>query len=297
MKPSNEPVLVDPIVKRKPITKCIFCSSANLTGEHIFSKWLHKYLGPRPKNKSLSFSGREYPDGRKEPPILRKMRGQMRDWKVYCVCGGDSRSCNNGWMRALENSARPLLIPLINGEEGFRISPKDQGAISAWAILKAIVGEYDSRLPTTVHHKQRKYIREHGSPPLHGWGVWIGRFERKDFIPEWISRPFLLLPDEQVTRRRKSFEATFFNSCASSQIINKLFIQVVHSPHPRLASRWRFTLPKGGTLVRVWPPTDISILWSLSALGDIDAEMAGDAVARMVLEAGRHRIASAADST
>ena len=104
----------------------------------------------------MSFRGREYPDKR-HPTIVTKMPGQIRDWKVYCVCGGTHLTCNGGWMREIEDRARPILIPLIKGEE-IRLSPADQSVIAAWAALKAIVGEYDERMPVTVHHTHRKYL-------------------------------------------------------------------------------------------------------------------------------------------
>ena len=232
------------LIKKSPITNCIFCGSSDLTGEHIFPRWSHKYLAPRPKEKSLAFRGRQYPDGN-HPSVVRKMPGQIRDWKVRCVCGGSHLTCNGGWMKAIEDRARPILIPLMRGDE-MRIWPDEQALIATWATIKAIVGEYDEHVPATVHHAQ-KYVMKRGLPPSQGWSVWIGHFEKTKWIPEWLSRPFLLRPDE-IAAKRKSREATYFNSCASTQILNKLFVHVIHSPHPRLFNRFRFVLLQGGTL-------------------------------------------------
>jgi hypothetical protein len=273
--------------KKRSIVRCIFCGSPKLTGEHIFSRWCHKYLAPRPKEKSLAFRGRQYPNG-DHRTVVRKMPGQLRDWKVYCVCGGTHLSCNGGWMKAIEDRVRPILIPIILGND-VRIWAADQSIIATWATLKAIVAEYDDQTPVTVHHAQRRYIMKHGLPPAKGWSVWIGYFEKTSWIPEWVSRPMLLLPDGVVAKRR-SREATYFNSCASTQIIGKLFVHVIHSPHPRLFDRFTFNLPQGA-LFRIWPPSEVSIKWPAPPLNDFAAEIASEAVGKMVLEAGRRRLA------
>ncbi len=272
-----------------PITKCIFCGSPNLTREHVFSRWTHKFLEPRQKARALGHIGRQYPDPSRSHAEIVKLPGQVRDWKVTCVCGGTHLTCNNGWMRRIEDSARPILIPLINGDDT-RVYPQDQAIIAAWAVLKAIVGEYDGRYVTNVHYKQRKYLMDHGLPPEKGWGVWIGCFIRRNWVGEWMSCPFLLLPDH-ITNRLPNREATHFNSCASTQVINKLFIHVIHTPNPRFIPRFRFSLPHNGTLFRIWPPSKTSFRWPGRPLDDRDADVAADTVGTLVLEAGRRRLA------
>jgi hypothetical protein len=53
-------------------------------------------------------------------------------------------------MKNIEDLARRILIPLIRGQD-IRLSPDNQTLIATWAVLKAIIGEYDERLPVTVH--------------------------------------------------------------------------------------------------------------------------------------------------
>jgi hypothetical protein len=53
-------------------------------------------------------------------------------------------------MKNIEDLARLILIPLIRGQD-IRLSPDNQTLIATWAVLKAIIGEYDERLPVTVH--------------------------------------------------------------------------------------------------------------------------------------------------
>ena len=268
-------------MRPRTITECIFCGGQNLTHEHVFSKWTHKFLERRKPGRALAEIGRQYSD-RSETEIV-KLPGQIRDWKVRCVCGGTHETCNGGWMRRVEDTAKPILLPLIIGEE-IRIFPYEQSIIATWAVLKSIVGEYDGRYITHVHHKQRQYLMEHGLPPTNGWGVWIGSFIRRNWIPEWVSRPFLLLPNHIVAKLPKH-EATYFNSCATTQVVNKLFIHVVHTPMPRFIPRLRFPLPHHGTLFRIWPPSETSIQWPGRSLSDQDADVAAHRAFSLIEEA------------
>jgi hypothetical protein len=242
---------------------------------------------PRTKGKAASLQGTEYSD-RLEGKII-KMPGQLGDWQIKCVCGGTNATCNNGWMRKIEDAARPILIPLILGQQT-RISHDDQSIISTWAVLKSMIADYDNGSNGTVHHMQRKYIMRKSSPPTIGWGVWIGHYERKNWVPEWISRPFLLLHEKHAAKR-SSRNATYFNSNVSTQIIGKLFVHVMHSPMPGLIKRWRFPPPQKGSLFRIWPQGQFSIKWPSSALTDVDADRISDAFAAFLIECGRPRVA------
>lgn len=162
--------------------------------------------------------------------------------------------------------------------------------IAAWAALKVMVAEFDEGNQPITHHMQRRYMRRHSLAPKKNWGVWIGHYNRIQWVPEWISLPFLVLPD-RVAQRFPSRYATYFNGNATTQVINKLFIHVIHSPMPNLVERWRFTLPEGGTLFRIWPPSSFSVSWPGAPLTDLDADFAANAFRARLREiaAGTHR--------
>jgi hypothetical protein len=193
-------------------------------------------------------------------------------------------------MKSIEDAAKPVMKTLIEGGD-LRISPADQEKIATWAVLKAMVSEFDTQRkgkPCLVHHKHKKYLMEHSRAPLKGWGVWIGHFERKEWIPEWISRPMLLLPDN-VAAKRLSRKATYFNTNCITQTVGKLFIVVIHSPMPTLIPSWRFATPQGGMLFRIWPLGEVSLKWPGTAISDHDADYAADALAAMVREGALRR--------
>lgn len=198
---------------------------------------------------------------------VTKMPGALRDWQIKCVCGGNDASCNNGWMRRkIEEPAKPVLERLFRGDQ-FRMSPHDQERVAAWAVLKAIVAEYDDGDYVTTHHMQRKYLMRHFSPPRRNWAVWIACYERKAWKPEWISAALFGAPTSwPVAKLNKT--PTHFNGHAVTQVIGKLFIQVLSLPIPGFVERWRFAMPDGGQLVRIWPPTLYSVRWPGTVMSD-----------------------------
>ena len=218
-----------------------------------------------------------------------KMAGALRDWQIKCVCGGTNASCNNGWMRQrIEEPAQPILEKLIHGER-FRMSPQDQQRVAAWAVLKATIGEYDDGDHVTTHHMQRKYLMRNHLPPKQNWAVWIGHFERKSWRPEWISGAlFGVAKPGPKTDLNKT--PTHFNGHTTTQVIGKLFIQVIRLPIPGFVERWRFAMPDGGQLIRIWPQSLYSINWPGPAMTDREADLTSSAIDRAGRREARRRL-------
>lgn len=193
--------------------------------------------------------------------------------------------CNTGWMKDIEDRAKNVMEYLITGRE-LRLSIKDQETIATWATLKSMVSEFHFKNKGITHHMQRKRMMLRKLPPEQGWGVWIGHYERKKLKIEWASRPMLLLPNDQAVLRAGA-KATYFNSNCTTQIVGKMFIQIIHGPMPDLIKWWRFILPDRGTLFRIWPPTQFSLVWPGRAMTDRDAEFAVNAFAKFAADSHR----------
>ncbi|HXR94829.1 MAG TPA: hypothetical protein VN718_03065 [Rhizomicrobium sp.] len=223
---------------------------------------------------------------------VTKMPGALRDWQIKCVCGPN---CNNGWMRQrIEEPAKPVLEKLMHGDQ-FRLSAKDQERVAAWAVLKAIIAEYDVGDHITTHHMQRKYLMRRFLPPRRNWAVWIGDFDRKDWKPEWISAALFGIPNPGPnTDLNKT--PTYFNGHSTTQVLGKLFIQVLSLPIPGFVERWRFAMPDGGQLIRIWPPTLFSLKWPGPAMSDREADLTSSALDRGGRKAARRRLGLAPDA-
>jgi hypothetical protein len=247
-------------------------------------------MAQRVKGRAIGLRGFHLVHG--ERVWENKMPGALRDWQIKCVCGGGAASCNNGWMRdKIENPAQNVMERLFKGDP-VRLSAHDQQRIAAWAVLKAIVAEYDNGDFRTTHHMQRKYIMRHHLPPKRNWGVWIGFYERKDWKAEWISSALFVAPDHWPDAKLNQ-RPTRFNGHSVTQVINKLLVQVVSLPKADLVKRWRFAMPDGGQLFRIWPPSQYSIKWPGNGMTDREADLVSSALAQTGRRIVQRRLARA----
>lgn len=240
-------------------------------------------MRPRSPGKDRSLRGLLYVD--RQDTKTFKLRGAVRDWQVRCVCGGSHLTCNNGWMRLIENQAKLVMSPIITGEET-RLSSVQQGIIASWAALICIVAECDFDGRPITHLAQRKHLMRWRKPPTKGWAVWIGHYERQFWEAEFIQWPF------QVSNRRQAelrcgLPPACYNSNAATQVVGKLFIHTLHCQSHELVDRWSFDLPHHGTLYRIWPPSHHSIKWPGLPLTDNDADAAANAVRDFLLDLRR----------
>jgi len=192
-------------------------------------------------------------------------------------------------MRNIENLARPIILPLIEGDAFLRgdttlLFPHQQKIIAAWATLKAMVAEFDPQSTVTTHHMQRKYLMQRLVPPPTGWAIWIGPYLRGNWQPHWGSSHFQYSSPAQEARRGLDRRATHHNSHVSTQVIGKLFIQVIRSPARDFVERWRFTPPDRGSLFRIWPPSNTAIKWPGQFMSDRDADYVAGALYNDLLD-------------
>ena len=212
---------------------------------------------------------------------ILKISGDLRDWQIRCVCG---KNCNNGWMREkIEDPARSIFTKLILGERP-RLLPPEKKAIAAWAALKAMVAEFDGPSQITTHHSQRKYLMSNLEPPRKGWAIWIGCISDTFTSPAWRASPFLYLSEKQERRRKPNIRATHYNGAASTQIISNIVLHVLRSPAHDFVDRWGFRIPSGGSIFKIWPPSELSIQWPGRPMTIDDAEYVSEAVSNHIVK-------------
>lgn len=122
--------------------KCLFCDNTKLTKEHIYPKWIFKYIGGlgnlrfKPQNSLVGVNWTEN-DTFFIDKIEKGKNVPYSDFAVKCVCA----DCNNGWMSNLESTVEPILRKLFDSETlgQLSISEKEAIQLSCWAILKTIV--------------------------------------------------------------------------------------------------------------------------------------------------------------
>jgi hypothetical protein len=146
---------------------CAFCgrSDLKLTGEHLFAEWVYKLF----HESEITIYDEE---------TIRPLRSWKRKWtpnsrggeKTNQVCG----DCNHGWMSRIEEAARPVLTPMIEGR-ATDLSEQDQLTIVSWLTKTAFVLELtrSKESPIVFDDTHRSHFRQSLAPPPTSY-IWLG---------------------------------------------------------------------------------------------------------------------------
>jgi hypothetical protein len=130
--------------------ECAFSSStANISGEHIWSDWMNPLFPGKKEFRFLDLLGR------------RGWSAKEINWKAKVVC----KKCNETWMSEIENKhAKPAMADLITGKLDIPIPQSRANSIALFAFKTAVVVEYLSRsrpirfFPRDVRHRFRETL-------------------------------------------------------------------------------------------------------------------------------------------
>ena len=190
----------------RPPGRCISCEGTGLTKEHVFPDWLNSVYPKRPYHKRERF--RAFDTSKQADQVARSpdYKEDTLTGRCVYVCSG----CNNGWMALLQESAKPVLIPLIRGDT-VSSYPRRTELTAMWAAVIASTAEYIKRdAPPAIAPHDRDYIRKYRSPP-DDWQIWMGYYigsEKSLWYEQFrftlslkgsLSVPLKVAPNTQVT--------------------------------------------------------------------------------------------------
>jgi len=156
------------------VTACVFCGATPLHYEHVWPKWLLKQVFP-PNFKARKAFGRY--------PGLQSFNAKSVAVKLALVC---QPVCNGGWMKNLEDNAKPLLRPWIKGS---RQQPDldQQRCLATWAVKTVMMLQFTQNIyPIRPAHFKQLFARQ-TSPP-DGTYVFIGIEPEQRFVPRALFR-------------------------------------------------------------------------------------------------------------
>jgi hypothetical protein len=122
---------------------CTFCCESNTPAdnEHLIPKWMARLYSES--------------TWAVENTLTKYVR---KGYKYVPLTVPWCKPCNGGWMHDLEDAARPILIPMIEGQHTL-LSPTDQELIKAWFCLRAMVHDVDAekRAPRPRYFKDEEH--------------------------------------------------------------------------------------------------------------------------------------------
>lgn len=226
-----------PAERRKP--PCIFCGAPANSKEHLWQRWLMKRMrqivGPTGRIEGIE----------RERAIRPRTSLQLGGM----VC---EQTCNNGWMRQLENDTIPIASPMLEGNDSQLQTPQ-QLTLSTWTMLRAVC--FDCKAPPRFFDaRETGHLRAHGTPPHSTFGVWLG----------YSTSPVAFSEGQAVTGKKTdgSIAEGYVLTCAFGHlIIQSLTIRSSYT-NPFVS----FTVSTAGgpwdeALVRIWPLPYSVVSW------------------------------------
>jgi hypothetical protein len=274
------------VSRRVPGRPCIFCNQVKkMSGEHIWGDWL-KGVVPIAMNKHNFRAERLYRPGMAPIAGTTIRTGDPLRSKVRVVCA----DCNNRWLSGIQSAGKPRLILLIQGN-GTGLGPAAQLEVATWCAMATMTAEFIDRDPKTIAitADERKYLMDNRVPPSTGWRIWIARYRRNKWVPQWIHFTFPIL-GAQDTKGMNPGDFAYPNTQATTFVIGELLVHALSSTgYPELSARWVWP-PRtrvSTLLTQIWPPRESFIAWPPAALTDRDADFVPAALRHVIDGASR----------
>jgi hypothetical protein len=211
MRPKRIPV--------RPQRQCIFCGcEGDLSKEHLWSSWMEglfpKEATPEHYEVLSVRTHKVVPVG--TPKILSRQGGAITK-KLRVVC----QTCNNEWMSELEDQVKPILTPLILGQE-IVLNPVMQRTLAEWISLKMMIAEHNVPADVIVRQVDRdQFLRDRTIPPY--FRIWVISNRSEKWRSRYIRHnATFTLPSKPLMSPRKNTQTIAWG-------VGRLFIFVMMS--------------------------------------------------------------------
>lgn len=211
---------------------CIFCAAefvAGKRGEDVVSDWYAKAIG-RPSTSVVILGTVVRGTGSRSSTAPRPSQTvSAKEFRLSDVCP----SCNNGWMSDIEHTAKPVLMPMMNGV-GTILDPHEQRIVASWAQLKAIT--YDAiagrQLPVGLAHMF------FAARPVREVAVLLGCYDSPSNIDITLARVSGTLPEELAFRGQGPIPIV-----RVTLIFDHLILSIAHAVDSRIPVEFLATSP------------------------------------------------------
>lgn len=195
---------------------------------------------------------------------VKTIPGDPRARRLRVVC----RPCNNEWMSQLQEQAKSVLLPLIEGSRA-RLRRSHQTTIASWATMFTMVAEQLDPTRAIVPEADRRAFKQN-KVPAETWKVWIGNYERgqwpghfvHNILPVYLPNDVVQSPPELLTKS---------NTQETAFVVGKLYFYTFSSALPFVVSDWTPDAERG-RLFQVFPSEQAVIRWPPPALNDGQAD-------------------------
>jgi len=233
---------------------CVFCnrSDSRPTNEDIFAEWIAKQF-PEPTRSTW------------EAIDLDTSSRYKTKNKIGFISNKVCKRCNNGWMAKLEDAAKPVMSPLINGSRTI-LSPDNQVVIAKWLIKTAAMCDILAKHPYFQAEERQAIVS--GMRPANTWmflacyrGPHIGELAARGRV--YHADPNPSLDDQQKLLDPQGYALTI--------LIKHLALQIVSvRSSERLPTGSRITMPARWADASIHIPVNRDVIWPPPLVFDKD---------------------------
>ena len=188
--------------------------------------------------------------------------------------------CNNGWMSRLQQAAKPVLLPLIQGDPT-RLSRQNQRLVARWATMSVMTSDFIDPNKQAVPIEDRRQFSKTGEPPADTWKIWIGRFQRQEWRGYWVHNSIPIGDNEEelgVTEEGHPHP----NTQTTTLVFGELYVHAFSCPYPEIVRPVELSDRATSVLTQIWPVQHENVTWPSGMMSDRDADtMAGEIFAHL----------------
>lgn len=232
---------------QRPLETCIFCShefSPGKRGEDVIPIWYAKEIG---HPACVVLAGSVDATGSATPANPRKSQTvAAKEFRLAGACHSldEHVGCNGSWMSGIEETAKPILLPLMQGAPT-TLDSSAQKTLATWAQLKAITFDAVTAPRVLDPPIAHAFMLDR---PLRNLGVSIGRVAAASPTEITLARNRGTLPEALAIRGSGPVEVVRLTI-----VFNCLALSVVSVQEGRVPIEL-FTRRSLEEFAGIWPP-------------------------------------------
>lgn len=214
---------------------CFYCGCPATSREHAIPKWIPKHL----KQTHLTLEHVQ------AHHVVRRKMIAFADYAGYILC----EKCNHHALRPRENDVKPLLIPIMDGEDPRAFEANEQEILAGWGAKVAYNLLAIERKRRGVPKAHRTYLLRHATP-VRNCLVAYGRYSAggvRIFAGRARLTPHRGVPTDKIVFVHHATVA-----------FGQVALRVYGIVNPQEGDRFRLPV---GKLIQVWPPRDATAHW------------------------------------
>jgi hypothetical protein len=246
--------------------RCIFCGGFGMSREHIWGDWLKHHVAVNLPKHSMGTLIVNAPGTRNVSTVHIRAGDPLRS-RVRVVC----ETCNNTWLSAIQEAAKPVLIPMFDGKTCVLGHEKLQ-RLATLISMATMTAEFllHEKTQISVPQSDRGWLRQDHCPPP-DWRIWVGHYRRHRSAEQWVHCSIPIYDEAPIVSPGDGPQC---NTQSTTFMVGELFAHVMSAAFPNHARDWDWRIwPRANeALTQIWPLKESAVVWPTVSVSMTDAD-------------------------